>query len=234
MGFRAGQSVSPKPKMLLIASLAQASVDNLADYVAGADAGLLPISRLEADTKVLQEYSEAVPDIPWGGWLRDISWGEVKPMKRDGCDFMVFPSANTPLAILQNNEVGKILEVEASLSEGLLTAINELPVDAVLIASEQKEDCFLTWQHLMLFWRFANSVTKPLLVTVPAGVGANELQVLWEVGVDGVIVEVGAEGLRELRQAIDKLTLSPQRRRKKAEALLPHISAETDVATEED
>jgi len=41
MGFRATKPVSQKPKMLLIVSLAQANVDGLADYVAGADAGLV-------------------------------------------------------------------------------------------------------------------------------------------------------------------------------------------------
>lgn len=221
--------------MLLIASLAQVNVDSLADYVAGADAGLLRISKLSSGTETLKKMSQAVPDIPWGGWLRDISWGEMKPMKMVGCDFVVFPAANTSLAILQNSEVGKILEVEASLSEGLLRTIDELPVDAVLITGEQKEDYFLTWQHLMLFWRFADSLAKPLLVSVPSRVMTNELQVLWEAGVGGVIVEAGVGGLKELRQAIDKLTFPPQRRRRKAGALLPHISgAGPGAATEEE
>jgi hypothetical protein len=234
MGFKAGQPVSPKSKMLLVASLAPASVDSVADYVAGADAGLLRISRLGADIKVLQGYSEAVPDIPWGGWLSGISWREMKQVKRIGCDFVVFPAGNTSLAILQNDEVGKILEVEASLDEGLLRTIDGLPVDAVLIAGEQKEDYFLTWHHLMLFGRFANSLTKPVLVSVSSRVMANELRVLWEAGVDGVVVEAGAGGLKELRQAVDGLTLPPQRRRRKAEVLLPYISAEPGAAIEEE
>jgi len=45
--------------------------------------------------------------------------------------------------------------VEAALDDGLLRAVNELPVEAVLIASEQKKGYFLSWQHLMLFRHFA-------------------------------------------------------------------------------
>ena len=232
MGFRAAQPVSPKPKILLIASLVQVRVDGLADYVAGADAGLLHISELSSGVKTLQKVCQIAPDIPWGGWLRDIGRGGIEQIVKVGCDFVIFPAADTSLAILQNDEVGKILEVEASLSEGLSRTIDELPVDAVLIAGEEKEDYFLTWQHLMLFWRFANSLAKPLLVSVPSTVVASELQVLWEAGVDGVVVEAGAGGLKELRQAIDKLTFPPLRRRRKAEALLPYISAEPGVATE--
>ena len=234
MGFRAGQPVSLRPRMLLVASLAQVNVDRVADYVSGADAGLLPISKLSSGTETLGEIAQAVPDIPWGGWLTDISRREMKQMKRVGCDFVVFPAANTSLSILQNTEVGKILEVEALLAEGLLRTIDELPVDAVLIAGKQAEDYFLTWQHLMYFWRFANSLAKPLLVSVPSTVAASELQVLWETGVDGVVVEVGVGGLKKLRQAIDKLTFPPLRRRRKAEATLPYISAGPGVATEEE
>jgi len=88
----------------------------------------------------------------------------------------------------------------------------------------------------MLFQHFANLLTKPLLVSVPSNITANELKVLWEAGVDSVMIEVGDEQsaarLKELHQAIDKLVLPPRRR--KVEALLPHISGETSPVTEEE
>jgi len=238
MGFRAARAGSPEPKILLVASLAQTGVSDVADYVAGADAGLLPISRLSSGAKTLQKISQVVPDIPWGVWLRGVEGEAVKQVVKVGCDFVVFPAANTSLAILQDDKVGKILQVETSLSEGLLRTIAELPVDAVLVAGEQAEGYFLTWHHLMLFRRFASLLTKPLLVSIPSNVAANELQALWNAGVDGVIVTVGAgqpaEGLKGLRQAIDKLTFPASRKQGKVEALLPQISSETDVVTEEE
>jgi hypothetical protein len=238
LGFRAAQPVSQKPKMLLVATLAQTNVDDLADYVAGADAGLLRILKLSSGAESFQKISQVMSDIPWGGWLRDIGRGGIKQMVKVGCDFVVFPAVNTPLAMLQNDEVGKILEVEVSLSEGLLRATNELPVDAVLIASGQEGEHFLTWHHLMLFRRFADLLTKPLLVSIPSNVTANELQALWEAGTDGVVVEVGVGQpvgrLNELRQAIDKLAPPSQRKWGKPEALLPRISGETGIGTEEE
>ena len=180
-----------------------------------------------------------MPDIPWGGWLRDTGSAGIKQLAKIDSDFLVFPAANTPLAILQNDKVGKILEVEASLNEGLLRTVDELPVDAVLLAGEMGEANFLTWRHLMLFQRFVDLLAKPLLVSIPAKVTANELQTLWEVGVNGVIVAVGAgqpaEKLKELRQAIDKLTYPSPRKPRKAEALLPYIGQDKDtVVTEEE
>jgi len=72
LGFKRAQPVSEKPKILLIASLTEASVGGLADYVAGANAGLLRIPKLSSGAKTLKEMSQAVLDIPWGGWLRNI------------------------------------------------------------------------------------------------------------------------------------------------------------------
>ena len=238
VGFRTTQSVSPKPKMLLVAGLVQANVDDLADYVAGADAGLLLMSELDSGVKSLQKISQVVSGIPWGVWLRDIDRGGIKQIVKVGCDFVVFPAANTSLAMLQGDEGGKILQVEASVGEGLLRTVDDLPVDAVLIDGEQEEQHFLTWHDLMIFRHFTALLTKPLLVCIPSNVTANELKALGEAGVSGVIVEVGvgqpAERINELRQTIDKLTFPLQRRRRKAGVLLPYISGEAGVVTEEE
>ncbi len=237
MGFKAQQTVSPKPKMQLVASLTQANED-LADYMAGADAGLLHISELSSGAKALQEISQVVSGIPWGGRLGGSGRGTMKQMVNAGCDFVVFPEANTSLSIFQGDEVGKILEVESSLSDDLLRAVNKLPVDAVLIGSEREENYFLTWHHLVLFQHFADLLTKPLLVSVPLSVTASELQTLWEAGVDGVVVEVGVGQpvgrLKELRCMIDKLTSASPRKRKKTEALLPYIGGGRDTVAEEE
>ncbi len=238
IGFRMAQPASPKPKIQLVASLAQESVEGLADYVAGADAGLLRISKLSSVAQILQKLSQTLSDIPWGGWLQGRGRGEIKRVMKIGCDFVVFPATNTPMAMLQNDEVGKILEVEASLGEGLLRAANELPIDAVLIGSKQGEDYFLTWQHLMLFRRFADLLTKPLLVSIPSSVTAEELRALWEAGVDSVVIEVRVgqpqDRLKELRQVVDKLVFPLTRRRESLKPLLPHIGRETDIISIEE
>jgi len=237
MGFTAAQPISPKPKLLLIASFTQVNVDGLAEYVDGADGGLLHIHQ-SPEAKALQELSRSISNIPWGVWLRNSGQPEIKQTMKAGCDFVVFPAAKTSLAILQDETVGRILEIEASLSDGLLRAIDELPVDAVLIAEELREDYLLTWHHLMLFQHFANLLTKPLLVSIPSNATANELQALWEAGVDGVIVEVEAGQpvgrVSKLRQAIDKLTFPSRRKRRKTEALLPHIGQESGIVADED
>ena len=236
MGFRAVHPVAPKPQMLLIADLVQTeNLDNLADYASVADAVLLPIAKTGSGTKALQKIARSLPDIPWGGWLQDTSEKEMKALAKAGCDFVVFPADSSVLVNTPDDEMGKVLQVESSLSEGLLKAVNELPVDAVLITNELERNS-LTWRHLMLFQRFANLLTKHLLVFAPPDMTTNELKALWEIGVDCVVVEatIGQplKRLAELHQAIDDLTSLPPRKRRKIEALLPHIGGGTDTATD--
>ena len=237
IGFRAKQLTSPKPRIQLVASLAQENAENLTSHVVGADAGLLHISKPTTGAEVLQKISKTLPDIPWGGWLQGSGGGGIKQITKAGYDFIVFPATDTPLAIIENAEVGKILEIEPSLSDGLLRATNELPIDAVVVAGEQKQSRTLTWQDLMLFQRFADLLNKPLLVSIPAKVTGSELKALWEAGVIGVVVEIGVEqpqdSLTKLRQVIDKLEFPLTRRHERAEPLLPRTGREPGIATTE-
>ena len=238
MGFRATQPSSDKPGILIITSLAQTDADSLADRLAGADAGLLRMAKLGSGAKALGKVSQAVPDIPWGGWLEGITEEEVEQMAKVGFDFVVFPPASTSLAILKYDKVGKILEINPSLREDLLPAVDELPADAILVAGEQEKGYFLTWQHLMFFQQCADLLTKPLLVSIPPNVSTHELQTLWEAGVNGVVVKIESEQppgiLKELRQAIDKLTFTVPRKPRKAEPLLPYPSGKTYTVVEEE
>ena len=238
IGFRMAQTVSPRLKIQLVASLAQENIESLTDHIAGADAGLLRISKFSSGAKALQTMSQAIPDIPWGGWLPGGSPGEIAQMVEAGCDFVVFPATSTPLAVLQSDEVGRILEIDASLGEGLLRATNELPVDAVLVTGEQLAVDFLTWQHLILCQRLADLLIKPLLVSIPAEVTAAELQALWAAGVKGVIAEITPgqpqDRLQELRQIIDQLVFPSPRQREKAEHLLHRIGQESGRVTIEE
>ena len=237
MGFRAAKNIS-KPRMLIVARLSQTDVDNPAELVAGADAGLLPIDRPGSGVKLLEKIVQAVPDIPWGGWLDSTNRDEIKQVEKAGFDFLFFPAAKMSLALLEAEKIGRILAVEASLDEGLIRAINELPADAVFVDIRQKEEYFLTWQQLMIFQYFATLLTKPLLVTVPLNVATNELQVLWELGVDGVVVETApgqpAGGLKKLRQMVDGLTPPLKRKRTKARAIVPPMREEAVPVIDEE
>ena len=236
MGFRASTATSSKPRMILVASLPEATRGgNSADYVAGADAGLLCITKLSSGVKALEKISKAVPEIPWGGWVKNISSEEIKLLVEAGADFVLFPSTSS-IDVAQKEGVGRILEVEASIGEGLLRAIDRLPVDAVLMGSEEGEG--ITWHQLMRYHRYTSLLSKPLLVSVTLQVTGNELQALGEAGVDGVLVEMDAEQpagrVNELRQAMDKLTFPSRHKQQRIGVLLPRVSPAGGETAEEE
>jgi hypothetical protein len=237
MGFGRGRSVSSELGILLVARLGQAGGSDLADLVSGADAGLIAVSEPGRDGKTLRGCAEAVPDIPWGGWLRGDRWQKSQKVKALGSDFVIFPAADTSLGILEDTGVGKILEIEAMLSDGMLRTVDELPVDGVLMAASYQDGASVTWQQLMLFQRLSGLMAKPLLVTVPSKVTASELKVLWGAGVDGVVVEVGTAqlgGLRGLREAVNKLDFPSRRMRGKVKTRIPYVSVSADTKGEEE
>jgi len=221
--------------MILIASFAQtAHADSLVDCATSADAILLSIAKPSRGAKTIEEIAQSLPDTPWGVWLGDIGEKELGNLAKAGGDFMVFSSASKVIASPEDNKIGKILQVESSLNKDLLKAVNDLPVDAVLVVGESKGQ--LTWHQLMLIQRLSNLLTKPLLASVQPNIAASELRFLWEAGADGVVVEVStgqsAEKLKKLRQTIDSLGSLPPRKQGKTSALLPHIDKETGTVTD--
>ena len=234
IGFRAARPAASEPRILLIASLAYSGdIDRLSDCVAGADAILLRLAKQRLTATTLKKMTESLPDMPWGGYLEDIIAKKVEILVEAGCDFVVFPEASRISATPQDDKIGKILQVESSLGEGLLRAINDLPVDAVLATDAYQAGDSIAWHHLINIQRLANLLTKPFLTQVPLNVTDSELKVLWEAGVDGVVVEADTTkpgGLQELRRAISELAPRSERKRGKAEALLPRVGGEEKMA----
>ncbi|MFC1935062.1 hypothetical protein ACFLXZ_01960 [Chloroflexota bacterium] len=237
IGFHKAQPVLPKPKMLLITSLPQPTSNaRLADYAKDSDAILLRFDKSSEKNGGQPEPVHSLPNIPWGKWIEDVDEKDARKMTDAGCDFAVFPPNSTVSALGQGKKIGKILQIESSIGDGLLRTLNELPVDAVLIPAGKDKETRLTWRHLMLFQRSANILTKPLLVTLPPNITANEIRLLWEAGIDGIIITTGDDLQEnkpaELRRAIAELDRLPPRKRGKTEALLPHVSEE--IKTVED
>lgn len=230
LGFKRAEAAPPKPKIQLVVSLAGKDITSLAEQVNEADAVLVHICR--SISKPLEKLAQALPDILKGVWLENSAKVDVEDMIKAGGDFLVFP-ADSSLTAIQNEEVGKILEVEASLSDGMIRAIGGLPVDAVLMKDELKEGHSLSWQNLLSFQRVADLAMKPLLVLVGSDVSADELQALWKAGTDAIVIEVTKEQspgkVKELRQLIDSLIFQLPRRRQKTEAILPRSGGLTSL-----
>jgi hypothetical protein len=233
MGFRTSRSAALTPKILLIASLDTKALEKQAGGLESTHAALVRFTGAALTIKKAQQIASSVPDIPWGFYLEDADSKKVATLVKAGGDFMVFSAASPVATAPGDDKTGKILQVESSMDDGLLRAVNDMPVDAVLIDDTYEENGSLVWHQLMIYQHVANFITKPVIVPVPASITEVELKALWEAGIDGITVETakaGAEGIKTLRQAVDSLPPRSARKRGKAEALLPHVPGETREA----
>ncbi|MCK4274434.1 MAG: hypothetical protein KAW90_06030 [Dehalococcoidales bacterium] len=234
MGFRTARPAASVTRILLIASLEIGATDNPADYTDGASALLLRPAKSRLTAETIQTMVESLPEIPWGIYLDDNVDKQAAALIEAGCDFVIIPAAGRIATTPREEKVGRILQVESSMDDGLLRAVNDLPVDAVLVTDTFEGSGSLVWHQLMIFQHLARLISKPLIVPIPADVGEEELKALWEAGVDGAVVEVDSSStgvLKELRQAIDKLPPRSPRKRDKMEALLPRAGGESKAIT---
>lgn len=221
IGFKTAAAASKSSRMVLVAALK----DGNTKVKEHADAALLGGTE---DTGKLRKIGESLGGLPWGVSCSQATEKQIAELKNVGCDFIVCHSTSAPLALLSDDELGRVVELDPSLPDGLVRSVSQLPVDAVIIGG----DTALSVQRLMVCQHISNLVAKPLMARVPSNVSKVELRELWEVGMSGAVVEVGGDmkdALAAARQAIDALPPSRRKVSGRTEASLPYIGiSETD------
>jgi len=229
MGFRTSQPVEASPTILIIGRMAINSATPPVKANSGADAVLIYADKSEPTLEDIQKTVKSMGDIPWGVYLEES--GDITPaLIEAGCDFVVFSPTSRIPDLPQDAKVGKILQVESSMDDGLLRAINDLPADAALITDALEDKGTITLHQLMIYRHLANLIAKPLIVPVAANITEAELKALQNAEIDGVMAEMDVdrgEDLKKLRKIASKLPPRSAKKRNKMGVLLPHTSSES-------
>jgi hypothetical protein len=227
MGFKKGAAQSSR-QMALLASLppggrSMAGGLNLAEI----DAVLFHGSDLAGAD--LQEISGVLGETPWGAWLGAGESPDVQQVIEAGGDFIALDSAQAAAELLQE-DVDSILKVDLSGDRFLLSAISDLPVDAVLMDLGQSKG-ILTVADIMRCQWLAGLLDKPILVAANRELSDKEMRLIWDMGVSGLVVEVADDkGKEVLAREFQLIKDLPPRSRKRGEdhALLPSFDVEFD------
>lgn len=215
MGFGAASRTERLPPMVLIGILP-------CGHNRGPD--LLRQERVDAILFKGPEVKESPSDQPWGLWPSQVTPEAVKGFRERGCDFLVSGPEGAAVEALEEDGMALLLAIPADMDDRLLRSIEGLPVDGVFLQMGSLAPP-LTLQHLMDIASIRAMFEKYLVVEVPAGLTARELEALRDLGVDGLAVDASAlpdEELRELRERL--LGLPRQRRARRVTALLPRIA----------
>ena len=231
IGFRAVVSELKMPVILLVVGLSGTQVKEakiLADV--NADAGL--VLSEGASAKTVKQTVEAAGNVPVGVLAQGMSEEKVDELASSGCDFVVF-DIKVPGAVLQREDLGKLLMIEPTLDQGLVRAVNSFEVDGVLVTGSGR-DSFVALEHLLVCRRLVDLLEKPVIMALPSLVSKNELTGVWQAGVDGIVAPSmqSVEAVGGLKKMIDGLPRRARGRPPKVGVMLPPYSE--SVAGEED
>ncbi len=234
MGFR--PTVEAKtPPMMLVCQLEQAEVEaiNLA-LSAGVDALLFAFKSLKGEIDALAQISSSIGQVPWGVRFEDINMDEVNKLATIGCDYLLFKT-EVPARILQEEKMGKVVELETSLDDSLLRSLGQLAIDAIFF--NKGEEFPLTIRKLLDYQRVIGLVGKPALAFLPPNLPAGELENLWEAGIRGLITNLSKDSPREellkIKEAIQRSLPTKRAPKTKIEAVLPAMELPTEEPEEE-
>ena len=239
LGFGAAAARGKSLPMVIVASvpLGNAKLAALAAK-SGVDAVLMTVERQVKSDEALAKLSSTKTDIPWGVSLDAVTKVEVEQLIEMDCDFVVFAPDKTQAAVLGEEKIGKVLQIDPSLSDSLAKAINRLSIDAVLLGPVGEDESPLTVHQLMVYERLAAGAGKHLLAAVPPGLPINDIESLWGLGVRGVVVDLAVKDpeqrLSQVREAIQKLPTTRKKSVEKISALLPLSRGVSEPPPEEE
>ena len=170
----------------------------------------------------------AASNLPWGAPIND-----PKAVKDCGCDFILLNTQDSPVALLREEKLCRIMEIDPGLPDGLLRATNQLPIEIAIIAGEPA----VSMKRLLACQHIANMIGKYLLVRIPSEISSDDLKELWEIGMIGVVVPAAGDDNRKLaalRQSVDALPASRRRRSPKTSVTIPHFAPAAQAVEEEE
>jgi hypothetical protein len=233
LGFRMVQK-SIKPRLLLVAQAAKPDVLDLVDITDTADACLFDTQKA-AEFKAVEKIAKTLKDVPCGC---RISGSFSIDFEKTALDFVVFGDEMAATALLKSEKTGRIFVADEKMTGEAIRIMDSMPQDAVFLDDNTVEKLSLTWQKMTVYKRFSTLSTKPLLLSVPANLTADELQAIWDMGVNGLIVKVvdaeSSESLKKLRQTVETLLPPSKNKRNKSRALVPQVRAEAPAVADDD
>jgi hypothetical protein len=225
MGFRTSQPAKTVLPLIIIGRTAVKTNAATVKTDSGADAILVYADKASLSAVNVQKTANAFGGIPWGVYLEE-SEKTTAALVEAGCDFVVFSPATRVTDLPQDERVGKIVEVDSSMDNGLLRAINDLPADAVLVTDKPGKSNGLVWRQIMIYRHLINLINKPMIVPVAANISEAELKALQDTEVNGVMAEIDGENLKELRKTISKLPPRSVKKRETTGVILPRTGSE--------
>ena len=219
LGFAPRREAETLPTMALLAWADGAKKQNLSKVSSHTDAMVLPLSTLESST------SESAPPEGsiWGIAFDEAEGNLVEIAREKGGDFVAFNLDGVLVDHLNEGDVARVLRIPADLDESLMRGLEDLPVDVILLKRPEPQGP-LSLTHLLAISNVRSAMSRYMLLEWDAGLSSHELEQLSDMGIDGIVADLGKmspTAIGKLKQNIDKLPPRKTRNEQKLGPTLP-------------
>ncbi len=226
--------------MLLLAWADGAKKQDLSKVSSRTDALVLPLSALESSPSKSAPPEGAI----WGIAFDKTDSNLVEIAKEKGGDFVTFNLDGALVDYLSEGDVARVLQIPANLDESLMRGLEDLPVDVILLKRPEPQGP-LSLTHMLAISNVRSAMSRYMLLEWDAGLTSHELEQLNDMGIDGIVANLGKmspSAIGKLKENIDKLPprkarneqkLSPTLPRAQESALLQHHHEEDEELEEE-
>ncbi len=224
IGFGANDKTKTFP-MILIACITNLDAEQSDIAIeCKADALLYDVKDSANQAYTIAKLAQNEADIPWGVRLRKAGPEGIGRLAEAGCDFAIIDQEATAV-VLQEEKMGKVLEIDISIEDGMLKGVGQLPLEALLVA-ESKYSGSLTINQIINYYRLTGFAGKHSLAFLPKEL--SDLEALKDAGIKGVLMELSGKDLedriREVQETIRNLpTLKRNKPKRDSHAGLPSI-----------
>ena len=212
IGFAASRQAAAIPSIALIGRVTAAELaedSSLSD--SAADALLVTLDA--SDGAAVGRVGDALKSKLWGARVGSVSADDAGALREAGCDFIVFDAEGTSAAVLNDDNLGKVIAVgfdDPEFDEEEAKAIRTLDIDCALLTPPDGL-MPLTVQKLLGIQKMRSTVRKRTVLNVPADTGKSELETLRNAGVAAVAVSLADAG-GEIQRIKDDIASLPRRR----------------------
>jgi hypothetical protein len=235
LGFGRDRDDKPTPAVVVVAEVRGLDASAARDAVADGAAAVVFVVDGPSREQVSRDGQAAVQAC--GGAVAGIALGgeiDAVALAEAGFDFVLAGVDEAPIGFVAVEGVAKVARVDASSQTGLLRALGELPIDAV-IAGRVGGAAGLTVLDLMTYRHVVDSMRQAVLVVVDDSIQAEHLQVLRDSGIVGVVLP-GRGRVAAFAAAAAKVKATRAAGASSAMAVLPRLgpAAGGDVEHEDD
>ena len=173
----------------------------------------------------ISELKDSLSKAIWGVRTDSLSSEDAKSYVGAGCGLLAFQLKGTSFGAVSSEDSATVLCIDTDTGVEDLRDINALPVDAVLFPLAGASSSW-TLEDLAKVARISGRLGKYLLAEITEPPSADDLKVLRNAGIDGLVLDVsaGKETLESLKKSLMDMPKPGPERSGKSSAILPGAS----------